>query len=195
MRLWIFKRGIPDVTSLQIIQCSFNPPCRSRSRHDTQIHIFKQVQVQAALLDQIWPRFTLWSSKFQPAEEHNHIIYKRANFPVETWFCPRACPLWTYHKFSWNYPFSITTAKTVVFTDVPLPETPLPVGNAASVCLHCACLRSSGGTILLLNQWPIQIHASCWHLTNRARKVNGIPYVCTLQWPIVSQCSLAGKPN
>lgn len=89
-----------------------------------------------------------------------------------------------------------------VFTDVLLPRAGLFMvlfvtgkEQTDSARLHRACVQPSGRAALRLNQWPIQFHAPCWHLTNRGRKVNGIPYVCTVQWLIVSQCYLAEKPN
>jgi len=48
-----------------------------------------------------------------------------------------------------------------------------------SILQNGTCPQLSWRNVLPLNQWPIQFHAPCWHLTNKARKVNGIPYVRT----------------
>lgn len=73
---------------------------------------------------------------------------------------------------------------TAVFSDVPraflfMLYFVTSKQHTHSIWLYCTCLQLSGRIVLLLNQWPIQFHAPCWHLTNRARKVNRIPYVHT----------------
>lgn len=120
---------------------------------------------------QILSDYMLWIMKILILQ-----FYKTANSCLKRWEC----------MCVWG---CVKRRIPAVFSDIPDPQRipffhavvffPPSQDNTDSISQNGTCLQLRGRNVLLLNQWPIQFHAPHWHLTNKARKVNGIPYVRT----------------